>query len=65
MLCWRPSLILSKAFAKKSFSNVFSASAAFSLAISSSKCFSLRSSAVVYKFACRGSGRPSNWYFQV
>jgi hypothetical protein len=35
------------------------------LAISSSKCFSLRSSAVVDKFACRGSGRPSNWYFQV
>src|ERR1700693_1354479 len=64
-LLWRRSSILSKASLKKSFSNVFSASADFSFVISSRSCLSLRSSAVVAKFACRGSERPSNWYFQV
>src|SRR6266404_1001317 len=65
VLCWRPCLTLSKALLKKSFSSVFSARAAFSRAISSRCAFSLRSSAVVPRLACRGSGRPSNWYFQV
>ena len=39
VLGWRPSLILSKALRKKSFSRVFSASANFSLTISSCKLF--------------------------
>jgi len=60
----RPSLTLSKAALKKPVSRAFSASASFSLLISSCSRFSLRSSAVVPRFACRGSGRPSNWYFQ-
>jgi hypothetical protein len=46
MLGRRPSLILSKALLKKSFSNAFSASADFSFVISSRSCLSLRSSAV-------------------
>ena len=42
-----------------SFSTTFSASAVFSFVISTCNRFSLRSSAVIPKLACRGSGRPS------
>jgi hypothetical protein len=58
LLAWRRSLTLSKALLKKSFSSAFSASADFSLAISSRSCLSLRSSALAAKFRVPRFGAP-------
>jgi hypothetical protein len=65
VLFGRPSLILRKTPLKKSSSKLLSASASFSRRLSSCNLLSFLCSAVSLRFACRGSGRPSNCHFQV
>src|SRR5882724_6287239 len=60
-----PSLILRKAPLKKSSSKLLSASASFSRRFSSCNLLSFLCSALSLRFACRGSGRPSNCHFHV